>query len=87
MTVVKRSVSISGHSTSISIEERFWECLRAIAARDGTSLARLIGEIDRARDPGGNLSSAIRVYVLEDALARATCSTTPISGVRNPEDC
>ncbi|TFF23359.1 aryl-sulfate sulfotransferase [Jiella endophytica] len=68
--MLKRSVSISGHPTSISVEERFWQCLRAIAERDGLPIARLIARIDADREPGGNLSSAIRLFVLEDALAR-----------------
>ncbi|MBO0903080.1 ribbon-helix-helix domain-containing protein [Jiella sonneratiae] len=71
MAVVKRSVSISGHQTSISVEERFWQCLRRIAARERLPLARLIARIDAARDPADNLSSAVRLHVLEDALARA----------------
>ena len=49
MTIVKHSVSISGHSTSISIEERFWQCLRAIAEREDLPLARLIARIDAGR--------------------------------------
>ncbi|MEX6505130.1 ribbon-helix-helix domain-containing protein [Jiella sp. M17.18] len=71
MTIVKRSVAIAGHSTSISIEDRFWERLRTIAAERGLSTARLVAGIDAERDPASNLSSAIRIFVLEDALARA----------------
>lgn len=58
----KRSVDIAGHRTSVSIEEPFWDALKEIAAREGVSLNDLIARIDGARD--GNLSSAIRVYVL-----------------------
>lgn len=67
----KRSVTIAGHRTSVSLEQAFWDALREIAERRGLSLARLVGEIDRAnpRAPGiasgANLSSALRVYVLE----------------------
>lgn len=86
MTIVKRSVSISGHSTSISIEERFWQCLREIAAREGLPLARLIARIDAERDPAANLSSAIRLYVLEDALARATTRPKADGAIKNPAD-
>ncbi len=62
MTVVKRSVVIAGHRTSVSLEPAFWDALKAVAARRGVSLNRLIAEIDAART--GNLSSAIRVFVL-----------------------
>ncbi len=62
--VVKRSLSIAGHATSISLEEPFWQALKAIAGRRKLSLAALVAEIDRAR-AGVNLSSALRVHVLE----------------------
>ncbi len=75
MSIVKRSVSISGHSTSFSIEDRFWQCLREIAAREGLSVAGLVARIDAERAPAANLSSAIRLYVLEDALARAAAGS------------
>ena len=54
---------IAGHRTSISLEAPFWEALRAIAARRGLSLNALVAEIDAARS--GNLSSALRVFVLD----------------------
>ena len=62
-TIKKRSVEIAGHRTSLSLEEVFWRALKRIAARDGVSINRLIERIDRER--GGNLSSAVRIYVLE----------------------
>jgi predicted DNA-binding ribbon-helix-helix protein len=65
----KHSVLIAGHRTSLSIEEAFWEQLKAIAARRRISLNKLIAEIDRSRGgtPGKptNLSSSIRVFILE----------------------
>ncbi|GGC96577.1 ribbon-helix-helix domain-containing protein [Aquisalinus flavus] len=68
----KRSVSISGHRTSISLEKEFWELLNAIARKQNRPLARLIAEVDRNRikaaDPA-NLSSALRVYVLKHVMA------------------
>lgn len=64
-TLRKRSVVIAGHRTSLSLEQAFWDALKAIAAARGLAVARLIAEIDRARR--GNLSSATRVFVL-DAL-------------------
>lgn len=59
----KRSVTISGHQTSISLEEAFWDGLKEIAAREGVSINAMVERIDEARI--GNLSSAIRVFVLE----------------------
>jgi predicted DNA-binding ribbon-helix-helix protein len=60
----KRSVMIEGHPTSVSLEAPFWEALREIARQQGISINRLITGIDHERF--GNLSSAIRVYVLEN---------------------
>ena len=58
----RTSVVIAGHRTSVSLEGAFWEALRDIAAERGVSINRLVADIDRRRR--GNLSSAIRVYVL-----------------------
>ncbi|WP_348271124.1 ribbon-helix-helix domain-containing protein [Aurantimonas sp. Leaf443] len=69
---MKRSLSIRGHRTSISVEDRFWERLRVIAAARGLPLAGLVAEIDGARDTATNLSSAIRLFVIDEALARAS---------------
>jgi predicted DNA-binding ribbon-helix-helix protein len=63
--VVKRSVSIRGHRTSFSLEQEFFDELAKIAAARDVPLARLVGEIDEARPRTTNLSSAIRLYVLE----------------------
>lgn len=60
--MAKRSVTIAGHRTSVSLEDAFWNELGRLAARDGKSLNGLIAEIDDGRDT--NLSSAIRLYVL-----------------------
>jgi len=61
--IVKRSVSIAGHRTSISLEEPFWAGLREIAGKESLSVQALIGRIDAGRGDQ-NLSSAIRVFVL-----------------------
>ena len=68
-SIIKRSVSIAGHRTSISLEEPFWEVLREIAEREKLSIQALIGRIDAERG-GQNLSSAIRVFVLSDLRNR-----------------
>lgn len=59
----RHSVLVFGHGTSVSVEDAFWDELAAIAAARGISINALVGEIDHGRD--GNLSSAIRLYVLE----------------------
>ncbi len=71
----KRSVTINGHRTSISLEDGFWEELSAIAQARHLSLNVLVAEIDRARgvpspDQTGNLSSALRLHVLDDLRRR-----------------
>lgn len=58
----KRSVKIAGHSTSLSLEEVFWDALKEVAGKRGLSLNALIEEIDQ--DRRGNLSSAVRVFLL-----------------------
>lgn len=67
MALRKRSVLIAGHETSVSMEEAFWSRLRQIARARGQSINALITEIDAARtkERSGNLSSAIRVFVLD----------------------
>jgi predicted DNA-binding ribbon-helix-helix protein len=63
--IVKRSVRIAGHATSISLEAAFWQGLRDIAATRRVSVNALLTAIDAART--GNLSSAIRLFVLDGA--------------------
>jgi predicted DNA-binding ribbon-helix-helix protein len=69
----KRSITIDGHRTSITLEDAFWEELSALARDRGLSVSALVAEIDHARSaPAGssaNLSSALRLHVL-DALKR-----------------
>ncbi len=78
--VRKRSVKIAGHSTSLSLEEVFWDALKEVAGGRGLSLNALIEEIDRGR--GGNLSSAVRVYLLSHyrTAARDLSSPPDLSG-------
>lgn len=67
--IKKRSVEIAGHRTSLTLEAAFWRALKRLATRDGVSINKLIERIDRDRH--GNLSSAVRVYVLERLEAQA----------------
>ena len=62
-TIRRRAVLIAGHRTSVSIEDAFWTALKEIAAVEGLSLNKLVAAVDEARS--GNLSSALRVHVLE----------------------
>ena len=66
----KRSVNIAGHLTSVSLEQPFWDALAALAERRGSSVRALVTAIDRGRGEA-NLSSAIRVFVLEAISAGA----------------
>lgn len=61
-SVKKRSMVISGHSTSVSLEDSFWHALQDIARERGQKVPALVAEIDAKRT--GSLSSAIRVFVL-----------------------
>jgi predicted DNA-binding ribbon-helix-helix protein len=64
----KRSVMLHGHKISVSLEAEFWGCLKQIAARERMSVSTLIGRIDADRN--GNLSSAVRLFVLQDLKSR-----------------
>jgi predicted DNA-binding ribbon-helix-helix protein len=66
----KRSFSIQGHRTSISLESAFWIALKEAATEDGMTLAGLINSIDKTRGEAG-LSSAVRVWILERLKTRA----------------
>ena len=70
-TVVKRSVMIAGHQTSVSLEEAFWNSMKEISSLRDMTVSELIGEIDKSREQG-NLSSAIRLFVLDYFRSRVT---------------
>jgi predicted DNA-binding ribbon-helix-helix protein len=74
--VIKRSIMIAGHRTSVSIEQPFWDQLRRIADERNASTAALIATIDQGRKRQ-NLSSAIRVFVLEQALGNIKITALP----------
>jgi predicted DNA-binding ribbon-helix-helix protein len=64
----KYSVAIDGHRTSVSLEPEFWQALKDIAAARQETLGALVSEVDRTRE--GNLSSALRVFVLREIGGR-----------------
>jgi predicted DNA-binding ribbon-helix-helix protein len=68
--VVKRSIVIAGHKTSVSLEDAFWTCLKDIAGTRNVTLSELVASIDADRRQG-NLSSAIRLYVLDHFRAQS----------------
>jgi predicted DNA-binding ribbon-helix-helix protein len=69
--VIKRSIVIAGHKTSVSLEDAFWKAFKEIAISRNKTLSGLIAEIDTGR-PHGNLSSAIRLFVLDHYRAQTT---------------
>jgi predicted DNA-binding ribbon-helix-helix protein len=68
--VVKRSIVVAGHKPSVSLEEAFWNGMKEISGLRGMTLSELVGEIDSNRQQG-NLSSAIRLFVLDYFRTRA----------------
>jgi predicted DNA-binding ribbon-helix-helix protein len=72
--VVKRSIVVGGHKTSVSLEEAFWNGMKEISGQRSMTLSEMVGEIDNNRQQG-NLSSAIRLFVLDHFKSRAMGST------------
>ena len=69
--VVKRSIVVGGHKTSVSLEDAFWSGLKEIAARRVTTLSELISQVDKQRQHT-NLSSALRLLVLDFYRSQAS---------------
>jgi predicted DNA-binding ribbon-helix-helix protein len=69
-TVVKRSIILAGHKTSVSLEDAFWRGLKDIASSRRMTMSDLVSSIDLDRQQG-NLSSALRLFVLNHYQARA----------------
>ena len=67
--IVKRSIVIAGHKTSVSLEDEFWNGLKEIARDQRATLSNLVGDVDTRRQHG-NLSSTIRLFVLDHYRAR-----------------
>jgi predicted DNA-binding ribbon-helix-helix protein len=70
--VNKRSITIAGHRTSVSLEQPFWQALAEVARARRQPLSELIAAVDRGRPRGTNLSAALRLFVLDWYRARAT---------------
>jgi len=82
--VIKRSIVIAGHKTSVSLEDAFWRGLKDIATQRGITLSDLVANIDGDRRQG-NLSSTIRLYVLDFFRTQADGGSRPLTtdGARN----
>jgi predicted DNA-binding ribbon-helix-helix protein len=83
-TIVKRSVLVRGHKTSVSLEEPFWNGLKEIAASRGQPLTAVLQRVDHDRLDNSNLSSAVRLFVLEHYRDRAHAGDKPENGARLP---
>jgi predicted DNA-binding ribbon-helix-helix protein len=84
--VVKRSIVIAGHKTSVSLEDAFWKSLKEIAGSRDVTLSDLVASIDTDRRHG-NLSSAIRLFVLDHYRAQSGGDRRPMreaAGARAP---
>ncbi len=68
--IVKRSVVIAGHKTSVSLEDAFWAGLKDIARQQSMLLTQIVARIEAERRQGSNLTSAIRLFVLDYYRAR-----------------
>ena len=66
--IIKRSVVIDGHKTSVSLEDQFWSCLKEIARAQGATVSKVIAKVDDTRQQA-NLSSALRLFVLNQVQA------------------
>jgi predicted DNA-binding ribbon-helix-helix protein len=81
--VVKRSVAIAGHKTSISLEHDFWSALKDIAHARNLTVSDLVAIIDAERK-AGNLSSAARLFVLDHFRTRAHAARDTLSSQQRP---
>ena len=77
--VIKRSIVLAGHKTSVSLEDPFWQAVKEIAEEKSLTLSDFVGQIDTDRR-GSNLSSAIRVYVVEHYKNRKFGTTDTHAG-------
>ena len=76
---LKRSLTLQGHRTSVSLEQEFWDAFRDIASRRGEPINVLAAKIDEERGTRTGLASAIRVFVLKDYAARLAATSVQAS--------
>jgi predicted DNA-binding ribbon-helix-helix protein len=82
--VIKRSIAIAGHKTSVSLEDAFWKGLKEIATGCGLTLSEMVATIDSGRAQG-NLSSALRLFVLDHYRAQIGIGAERVSGIEREE--
>jgi predicted DNA-binding ribbon-helix-helix protein len=82
-TIVKHSVVINGHKTSVSLEPAFWSIVREIASGENTTVSAVLRRVDGDRKHS-NLSSAVRVYVLEHVRAQVAAQEMPSATLPPP---
>jgi predicted DNA-binding ribbon-helix-helix protein len=80
--IVKRSIVIGGHKTSVSLEDAFWRGLKEIARAQRVTLSKMVADIDKARSQS-NLSSALRLFVLERLRNPMESHAPPVLGDRH----
>ena len=85
--VVKRSIVIAGHRTSVSLEDAFWNGLKESAGARRMTLPKLVTSISAERRRGSNLSSAIRLFVLESCRRGELLDRAPPDASPQPEPC
>jgi predicted DNA-binding ribbon-helix-helix protein len=73
-TVNKHSIIVDGHKTGVCLEDAFWSCLKEIAQTQGMSVSQTVTEIEKSRQRG-NLSSAIRLFVLDRVRSKKVGAT------------
>jgi len=84
--IIKRSVVIGGHKTSVTLEDAFWTGLKQIARSRNMTLSDIVGDIDRGRHRG-NLSSAIRLFVFSWTRAGAFAGAATAQRAANDLSC
>ena len=80
--ITKRSIVLAGHKTSVSLEEQFWKSLKEIASDRGVGVSEMVADLDSKRT-AGNLSSALRLFVLEHYRTLATSGMAGSSSARS----
>jgi predicted DNA-binding ribbon-helix-helix protein len=78
--VIKRSIVVAGHKTSVSLEDAFWQALKEIARGRRSTLCDVVGDIDTQRNVG-NLSSRIRLFVLDHYRTKPAIPPTVVAAI------
>jgi predicted DNA-binding ribbon-helix-helix protein len=82
--IVKRSIVIDGHKTSVSLEDQFWSGVKEIARAQGATLSKVVADIDSVRQHS-NLSSALRLFVLDQVRTQGTRPDSELHSSAHPQ--